>query len=41
MSESCIFSLVESMEGIIIRTSHLEPNVLVSPHSAPDVLGLR
>jgi hypothetical protein len=29
------------MEGIILRTSHLEPNVLVSPHSAPDVLGLR
>ena len=28
------------MEGIVLRTSDLEPNVLVSPHSAPDVLGL-
>jgi hypothetical protein len=41
MSQPRIFPWVESMEGIILRTSHLEPNVLVSPHSAPDVLGLR
>jgi hypothetical protein len=28
-------------EGIILRTSQLDPDVLVSPHPAPDVLGLR
>ena len=33
--------LVESMGGIILRTSQLDPDVLVSPHPAPDVLGLR
>ncbi|MEG4121627.1 hypothetical protein QUA43_29675, partial [Microcoleus sp. N9_B4] len=26
--------LVESMEGIILRTSQLDPDVLVSPHPA-------
>ena len=41
MSQSGIFSLVESMGGIILRTSELDPDVLVSPHPAPDVLGLR
>ncbi|MFW9263655.1 hypothetical protein [Nostoc sp. CALU 546] len=30
--------LVESMGGIILRTSQLEPNVRLSPHSAPDIL---
>ena len=34
-------NLVESMGGIILRTSQLDPDVLVSPHPAPDVLGLR
>ena len=33
--------LVESMGDIIPRTSQLDPDVLVSPHPAPDVLGLR
>jgi hypothetical protein len=33
--------LVESMRGIIPGTSQLDPDVLVSPHPAPDVLGLR
>ena len=26
------------MGGIILRTSQLEPNVRLSPHSAPDIL---
>jgi hypothetical protein len=29
------------MGDIISRTSQLDPDVLVSPHPAPDVLGLR
>ena len=29
------------MEGIILRTSQLDPDVLVSPHPAPDVLNFR
>ena len=29
------------MRGIIPGTSQLDPDVLVSPHPAPDVLGLR
>ena len=33
--------MVESMGGIILRTSQLDLGVLVSPHPAPDVLGLR
>ena len=32
---------VESMGGIILRTSQLEPDVRLSPHPAPDVLSLR
>ncbi|TYT72152.1 hypothetical protein FXO09_05645 [Microcystis aeruginosa KLA2] len=30
--------MVESMGGIILRTSLLEPSVRLSPHSAPDNL---
>jgi hypothetical protein len=33
--------LVESRGDIIPRPSQLDPDVLVSPHPAPDVLGLR
>jgi len=33
--------MVESMGGIILRTSQLDPDVRLSPHPAPDVLGLR
>ncbi len=29
------------MGGIILRTSQLEPDVLVSPHPAPDILSFR
>ncbi len=41
MSESGIFSLVESRGDIIPRPSQLDPDVLVSPHPAPDVLSFR
>ncbi|MGQ4648870.1 hypothetical protein [Lyngbya aestuarii] len=29
---------VESMGGIILRTSHLDPDVRLSEHPAPDIL---
>ncbi|MBD2249239.1 hypothetical protein [Nostoc sp. FACHB-888] len=29
---------VESMGAITLRTSQLDPNVRLSPHSAPDIL---
>ncbi len=35
------YALVESRGDIIPRPSQLDPDVLVSPHPAPDVLGLR
>ncbi len=31
--------LVESMAGIIPRTSQLDPDVPISVHPAPDILG--
>ncbi|MEZ2238992.1 sigma-70 family RNA polymerase sigma factor, partial [Microcoleus sp.] len=34
-------AMVESMGDIIPRTSQLDPDVLVSPHPAPDVLSFR
>jgi hypothetical protein len=33
--------LVGSRETIKSRPSHLDPYLLVSPHTAPDVLGFR
>ena len=32
------FLLVESREGIILRPSHLDPCLRLSPHTAPDKL---
>ncbi|MEH2295852.1 hypothetical protein [Nostoc sp.] len=40
-SRNALKLLVESMAGIIPRTSQLEPDVRLSPHPAPDVLSLR
>jgi len=41
MSESRILALVESRGDIIPRPSQLDPDVLVSPHPAADVLSFR
>ena len=41
MSEPRILALVESRGDIIPRPSQLDPDVLVSPHPAADVLSFR
>ncbi|WP_169157632.1 hypothetical protein [Brasilonema bromeliae] len=39
LCSSWVSNSVESMGGIIRRTSQLDPSVPISVHSAPDVLG--